>query len=107
MKDRLAEPATNVKECGGVCQIVLRQREWQVLSDLFLGQYGLLGDLKSAQQVLERPLGDLSISKLCICLPFPLGLLQLLLLGVLRAGVSCPPVVVQLGFVLVRPVEVR
>ena len=90
-----------------MCQIVLRQREWQVLPYLLLSQYGLLGDLKSAQQVPQRPLSDLSISKLGICLPFPLGLLQLLLLGVLRAGVSCPSVAVQLGLVLVRPVEVR
>lgn len=106
MKDRLAEATSNVKKGGAVCQIVLFQRERQVLADLLLSQYGLTSDLKSAQQVLQCPLGDLPISELCICLPFPLGLLQLLLLCVLRPSVSRPLVIVQLRLVLMRPVEV-
>lgn len=107
MKDRLAEATTNIKKGGGVCQIVLFQGEWQVLADLLLSQYGLTGYLKCAQQVPQCPLGDLSISELCISLPFPLGLLQLLFLCVLRASISRPPVIVQLRLVLMRPVEVR
>ena len=107
MKDRLAEATSNVKKGGAVCQIVLLQGEWQVLADLLLGQYGLTSDLKSAQEVPQCPLGDLPISELCICLPFPLGLLQFLFLCVLRASISCPLVIVQLRLVLMRPVEVR
>ena len=80
MKDRLAEATAYVKKGGSVCQIVVIQREWQVLADLLLSQDGLICDLKSAQQVPQCSLGDLPISELSICLPFPLGLLQLLFL---------------------------
>ena len=51
MKDRLAETTPNVKKGGAVRQIVLLQREGQVLADLLLGQDGLRSDLECTQEV--------------------------------------------------------